>query len=78
MVTQSIDVLRGDSSSDAELWVKLARCALGCSCLSQAIVAARTALGDSTSTPHALALAAVQPLKRAILDFRSSGSISFT
>lgn len=66
-VQQSIDALQNDSSSNAELWVKLARCAQGCSCLSQAVIAARIALGDSTSTPQALSLATNQSSKRALL-----------
>ena len=63
-VQQAIDALRTDSSSNPELWVKLARCALGCGCLPQAITAARTALGDSTSSPQTLSQAADQPSKR--------------
>lgn len=65
-VQQSIDSLQSDSSSNPELWVKLARCALGCGCLSQAIIAARTALGDSTSSPPTLAHVANHPSKRAL------------
>jgi hypothetical protein len=72
-IQQSIDALQKDSSSNAELWVKLAQCALRSSCVMQAIVAARTALGDSSSSPKALALAAIQPSKRALLYlFRSA------
>lgn len=63
-VQQSIDALQDDSGSNAELWVKLGQCALRSGCFPQALVAARKALDDSTSTPQALALSAIQSTKR--------------
>jgi hypothetical protein len=65
-IQQSIGTLKSDSNSNAEIWVKLARCALLCGFPSQAVIAARTALADSTSSPQALLLSATHPSERTV------------